>query len=416
MMRLHEGQRPAVGTTPHPSVDRPQFIPRLGHGQQGLLPLLAARGVLTTVAPLYYLRHNPELSLLPAHHQMGTVLDPCTHARQKPREDRAEGFRALSFGNDPDPYEPDHTRLTDDEFLRLAIEPMDVQRGRGASLMLTTFHVAGAYGTRGREMELLLARAGVEHFRSQRMDEPPLFAAVEARREVYATVALRLADLVSPRARRALADAYLDLGADGIWVKIAGFHERASLAGIRAGSAFLSALREGGGPVVSCGPGQLHLALLADDLSTSIGLGESERFVIPATWKPKDADGKSRGRTRMAYHPKVHWSFRVGSDEAQRAFREAPCDCGAHPARKPPTGPVVARHAAILRSAQAAEALTGQTEERREWLLAASTLASWKAADAELPGKHIAAARYEAVFDGLDAGTEDAAPGEQAEL
>lgn len=407
-------QKP-TSSYPHPRVDRAQFLPRLGQGQQALVPLLVARGVLTVVAPLYYLRHNPELSLLPAGRQMGSVLDPCTHARQKPLPDRAPGFRALPFGNDPEPYEPDRTRLTDEQLLRLGVEPLDAQRGRGGTLMLSTFHVAGAYGTRGRDIELVLARLGVEHFRRQRMEEPPAFAAVDTRREIYATIAVGLEDLSSPRSRQVLADAYLDLGADGIWVKILGFHERASLTDIRAASAFLSALREGGVPIVSCGPGQLHLALLADEISASIGLGESERFTMPATWKPTDNAGKRRGRTRMAYHAKLHWSFRVGSEQARQAFAAVACDCGVHPARKPPTGLLVARHAAILRAEQAAEALSGEPEERREWLLGASAVASWKAADAEMPDKHIAAARYEAVFEGLDAGRE-AAPGEQAEL
>jgi hypothetical protein len=117
----------------------------------------------------------------------------------------------------------------------------------------------------------------------------------------------------------------------------------------------------------------------------------------------------------MAYNAKLHWSFRVASKEASSAFGAAPCDCGQHPASKPPTGLLVARHAAILRSAQAGEALAGEPAERREWLLAAGVRASWKAADAQMPDKHTAAARYQAVFDGLDTGRE-AAPGEQLDL
>jgi hypothetical protein len=62
----------------HPRADRAMFLPRLGYGQQGLVQLLVARGVRTTVAPLYYMGHNPELSLVPIRHRMGSVLDPCT--------------------------------------------------------------------------------------------------------------------------------------------------------------------------------------------------------------------------------------------------------------------------------------------------------------------------------------------------
>lgn len=314
----------------HPRVERAQFLPRLGHGQQSLVPLLAARGVRTTVSPLYYATHNPELSLLPSQNQMGSVLDPCTQIRQKPWAQRAEAFRAQSFGNDAEPYDPDSARLTDQQLLALATGPIDAARGRGATLLLTTSHLAAVMGTRGRDIELLLASVGIRHFRDQRIAEPPPLAAVDVKREIYATVAVRLSDLMSPRARQRLADAYLGLGADGVWVKIAGLHEKASYAGIRAAGVFFAALRQGPIPIVSCGAGQLHLALLADEVSASIGLGEGERFVIPATWPKPEEGAKRRGRTRMAYHPKYHCSFRVGSEEAVRAFRRAPCECGVH--------------------------------------------------------------------------------------
>jgi len=360
----------------HPRADRAMCLPRLGYGQQGLVQLLVARGVRTTVAPLYYMGHNPELSLVPIRHRMGSVLDPCTQIRQKPWVERAESFRALPFGNDPEPYHPDRSRLTDQQLLALATSPIDAERGRGGTLLLTTFHVAGAIGTRGRDVELLLAETGIKHFRQQKMAEPPPMAAVDVPRVIYATVAVRMSDLMSPTARLRLVDAYLALGADGVWVKISGFHEKAAPAGIRAVGAFFAALREGPVPIVSCGAGQLHLALLADEISASIGVAESERFVVPATWKKKAKDGKRKGRTRMAYHPRLHCSFRVGSENARKAFRQAPCDCGAHAATKPPTGLLVAEHAAILRADQARDALGGDTEERREWVLGSAVKAS----------------------------------------
>lgn len=393
------------------------LLPRLGHGQQGLVELLEKRGICTTVAPLYYMQHNPELSLIPSGRQMGTVLDPCTQIRQKPWAQRPPAFRALSFGNDPEPYEPDAATLSDDGLMHLALDPLDAARSRGATLFLTTFHVAGTIGTRGRDIELLLARLAVDYFRREHISEPPPFASVQVPREIYATIAVRLGDLMSPAARRALAEAYLAVGADGVWVKIEGFHERASREGIRAGAAFLRALREDGSPVVSCGSGQLHLGLLTEDFSASIGLAESERFVMPATWPARAKDKKPRGRTRMAYHGKFHRSFRVGTENAARAFKSAPCECGLHPPSKPPTGLVVAQHAAVLRADQAAEALDGDREDRREWLMGSSTKASWAAADAGISGEQMSALRcYESLFEGLDSGEDVAAPGEQVEL
>lgn len=398
----------------HPRPDRATFLPRLGHGQQALIPLLVELGVTATVVPLYYVKHNPELTLVPAGAQLGSVLDPVTQIRQKPLKARPPGFRALPFGADLEPYDPDLARLTDSDIEALAVGPIDLQRSRGATLMLTTFHVAGAVGTRGRQMELLLAELGIRHFRNERMDEPPEYAAVTVRREIFATIAVDIRDLRSPRARQALVDAYLALSPDGFWVKIDGFHERASDADVRRASTFLSGLRSSGLPVVSCGAGQLHLALLADEISASIGLAESERFKMPVEWKPA-SDGKPRGRTRMAYHPKLHRSFRVGSEQAARAFSEAQCSCGEHLPRIPPTGLVVARHAAKLRAAQAAEALAGDCGDRREWLLASADVASWAAADAGLPGAHTASSKYQAVFEGLDSADEIVAY-EQGEL
>jgi hypothetical protein len=371
--------------------------------------------VRTVVAPLYYLDHNPELSLLPAEPPTGLVLDPCTQWRERPWQDRSAAFRALPYGNDPEPYDPDHARLGDQELLSLAVQPLDIQRGRGATLLLSTFHIAGLVGTRGRSIELLLAELAIDHFRQQRMDEPPEFAAVGIRRELYATIAVRLGDLASPGSRQALVDAYLGLRPDGLWVKIADLSERSSRRNIRAAGAFLSALREGGIPVVACGPGQLYLALLTDDISASIGIGESERFLRPAPWNPRNKEGAPRGRTRMAYNADLHWSFRVGSKEAKEAFTLAPCLCKEHLRHEPPNGSVVSRHAAILRAQEAGEALNGERLERREWLLAFATRASWKAGDAGMPNKHTASGCYEALFEGLDAGR-DAVPGEQAEI
>jgi len=378
--------------------------------------VLQARGIRTTVAPLYFLRDNPELTLIPSGHQMGTVLDPCTQLRQVAWAERPSAFRAFSFGNDSEPYEPDTARLTDEELLHLAIAPIDEARGRGGTLFLTTFHRAGGARTRGRDLELLLAELGLAHFQSEGMREPPPFAAADVAREIYVALAIHVRDLASPSARADLAEAYLALEPDGFWVKIEGFHERSSSDAIRNGASFLSALREGGKSIVSCGSGQLHLGLLADDFSVSIGLAENERFRVPSPWRKMNKKGESRGRTRMAYHPKFHRSFRVGTSDARKAFAAAPCECELHVASVPPDGPGVAQHAAILRAEQAREALEGEREDRREWVFASSTMASWATADAELPAeKFSATASYEALFAGLDAG-DDLAAGEQADF
>ncbi len=196
----------------------------------------------------------------------------------------------------------------------------------------------------------------------------------------------------------ALADAYLALGADGYWVKLEKFDERAARA---SRVAFLSHLRDGGRPIVSCQAGQLHLGLLADGLSASIGLAEGERFRFPTDWKQQTNEhGEPRGRRRSADHPKYLRSFRLGSDDAGKAFAEAGCRCGAHPPRQPPSGAEVELHAAVVRCQQTGEALDGELADRREWLLASAAMATHTAHDAGVDST--LPVIFEELFRGLD--------------
>lgn len=386
----------------HPTVDEPVFVPRLGHEQQRLLPALRQRGIRMTVSPLYYMTHNPELALFAAKRPpLGLALDLCAHHRQLPFDSRAAAFRALPYGSAPTAFDPEHDPVSDAEFLDLTITALELQRNRNATLMLTAAHLTGASGTRGRDLDLEIARASIAHFRTQRMDEPPVYAANPIRREIYATIAVPVTVLRTPAVAIALADAYLALAADGYWVKLEGFDERAARADIRAGAAFLAQLRDGGRPVLSCQAGQLHLGLLADGLSASIGLAEGERFRFPTDWSQQRTEqGATSGRRRSAYHPKYLRSFRLGDDAATQAFREASCPCRAHAARVPPSGREVELHAAVVRCRQAREALDGDTADRREWLLASAAMATHTARDAGVDA--IPLVVFEELFHGLD--------------
>ncbi len=385
----------------HPRRDRPTLIPRLSYGQQSLKPLLAEQGARCAAASLYYIQTNPELAFLPPATRLGLVLDPMTYIREKPLAARASAFRASSWGATAEAFDPDRSPISDKELEDLGTAPIDLQRGRGATLMLTSYHVAGACGTRGRDLDLLLARTGIAHFQSERMDEPPEHAAIDVDREIYATIVVPIEDVCTPSARHRLASAYMDLGADGLWVKLLGFNETASLEHIKAGAAFLRELAEGPLPVVSDGAGQLHLGLLACEVSASIGIGESERFRYPSAWKQATAKSKSKGRTRSAYHPTFMRSFKIGSDSARKAFAASRCRCGEHPPAEPPGNAQVGAHAAIVRMRDAADALDGDLDDRREWLLGLATKASWAEKDAELPpGKMLAA--VDAFFAGWD--------------
>ena len=136
------------------------------------------------------------------------------------------------------------------------------------------------------------------------MAEPPENALNDIRRQVFATVAVRIEALRSAQARSALCAEYAKLKVDGYWVKIDGLSEAARLKDITAVGTFLAELREIGKAVVSDQPGLLHLALLADDFSVAIGIAEGERFSFPKNWA-KETEGRERkGRVRSTYHPK----------------------------------------------------------------------------------------------------------------
>jgi hypothetical protein len=188
----------------HPEPGRGQFLPRLGYRQQGLLGILSERGITTTVAPLHFLRDNPELSLVPEGRPSGVVLDPCCQLRLLPWADRPSAFRSLGYGNDPEPYDPEAARLTNKQILRLAVDPIAEARGRGGTLLLTAAHPAGGPGTRGRDLELLLAELGLRHFLAEGMREPPPFAALGIRREIYVSIAIHARDLANPGDRQGL--------------------------------------------------------------------------------------------------------------------------------------------------------------------------------------------------------------------
>jgi hypothetical protein len=382
----------------HPEPGSPRFIPRLGHRQERLGPLLAREGVTMTVSPLYYMGHNPELALFTLHKPpLGLALDPTTHLRQLAFESRAPAFRALPFGRARAAFDPNTSSLSEQEYAELVTSPLDLARARGATLLLTAYHLSGSVGTRGRSLDLAIARDSIAHFRAQRMDEPPELAAIPVRRELYVAFAVPGELLESPRERHRLVEAYLELEADGLWVKMEGFNERARRTLIQAGGAFLALLDRGRRPVVSDGAGHLHLGLLANDISTSIGLAETERFVLP---RERTRDDWNRGRTRTIYHPQYLRSYRASGDGATRAFKGSGCHCRRHPTKQPPTGRAIEEHAAIVRAREAHEALDGEIPERREWLLANAAMASHRAHDAGVD--YTPPVVYEALLDGID--------------
>ena len=83
-------------------------MPRLGLGQQGLIPVLSERGVTTTASPLYYVSHSPELSLVRDQPQWASFSIPAPTSGRSP--DNAPTASAQPFGNDPEPYDPDSAR------------------------------------------------------------------------------------------------------------------------------------------------------------------------------------------------------------------------------------------------------------------------------------------------------------------
>lgn len=356
-----------------------------------------------TVSPLYFMGHNPELALFTKHQPpLGLALDPATHLRQRSISLRASAFRALPFGRASVAFDPDTSQLSDAQYSDLVVSSLDLARTSGATMFLTAYHLTGAVGTRGRTLDISIARDSIDHFRAQRMDEPPSLAAIPVRRELYVVLAVPAELLESPNERRRLVAAYVDLEADGFWVKIAGFNEHAPRAVIHACGAFLALLDSDGRPVVCDGAGHLHVGLLANNISTSIGLAECERFAPQAVGSGNDW---SRGRTRTVYHPNYLRSYRSNGDPAIRAFRAAGCACGAHAAEEPPVGKAIAEHAALVRAREARQALDGEISARREWLMASAAAAAELARRAEVD--HTALGLYQALLEGIDSVTLD---------
>jgi hypothetical protein len=370
------------------------------HQQQHLLGALAQRGITTTAAPLHYMQHNPELALfVTASAPLGLALDPMTDRRQLPAEIRGKAFRAQPHGNGP-AFDPDRHRLTGTERNALAIGPIELQRGHGATLLITTYHMCGAVGTRGRTLDLALAQRGIEHFNSERLDLPAPHAAVQTPREIYAGIAVTEDVLQSPLQLIRLVDAYSQLDADGYWVKLAGFRHSGVRAIVQGGGHLLGALTQTGRPIVCSGAGSLHLALLVADISSSIGLGEAESYNAPQA-NSRRHEGP---RARLIYHPVYARSFLADHDPVRRAFAAASCRCHAHPGNKPPRGGAIDAHNVRVRAIEASEAVTGTIAERREWLRALVNLASHFAADADVD--HLAGGTVDAFLAGVDAGRE----------
>ncbi|MFP5363216.1 MAG: hypothetical protein ACLGI5_10870 [Thermoleophilia bacterium] len=387
----------------HPAARRGSLVPWLGHKQEWLLPVLRELGVTMTASPLYYMGHNRELSLFSAVPEpMGLALDPMTNLRQLPAARRSKNYRRQSFGGGA-AFRPESDKVGLAEMIRLAEDPMDSQRGHGATIIFNTYHLAGAVGTRGRTLDLELARAGLAHFKAERMDQPAEHAAVQVRRQFYAVIALQRGVVASPAAVEALIEAYAALEADGYWVKIEGFTESGPAKELTGGGHLLGGLSETGRPVVSCGPGGLHLPLLVSDISSCIGLGAAERFSQPDADKP----AQKGPRHRLAYHPAFVHSFQIKGDAAGRAFAAMPCRCGKHPKGKPPQGKAADAHCAVVRVTEEREAGNGTQEERREWLRGTINLASHFGHDAGVDVTPYAT--FAALLEGIDAGRGDLA-------
>jgi hypothetical protein len=385
----------------HPRAGHGSLVAWLGHGQQRLLPLLEQAGVTCTASPLHFMSHNRELSLFAAPAgRLGLALDPMTPWRQLPKSHRGKAFRAQPFGGDPT-FDPCRDRLSTEERVRLAETPLDAQRAHGATLLMTTYHLSGDPDSRGRQLDLELARLGAEHYWAERMDEPPIHAALAIPRQLYAALGVERDVVSAPGSVERLAAAYAELDVDGYWLRIERFDERGPLRQIEGAAALLGALAETGRPVVCCGPGALHLALLVSDISSCVGFGEGERFSMPDTSRPRP-EGP---RLRTAYHPGMLRSFQPNAAPAQRAFKAAPCRRGSHPKRQPPQAGSVEEHGVLVRAREAREALDGSAEERREWLRATAAMASHLGHDAGVDV--VPYSTLAAVLDGVDAGRGD---------
>ncbi len=123
-------QLPGKSHPLHPRAGEGAFVPFVGHQQQHLVPVLAERGVTTTVSALHSMSHNRELALFSgADRPLGLALDPMTHRRQLPASDRGKAYRAQQHGDGP-AFDPDRESLSS-RFRKYATLPVSFSR-RGA--------------------------------------------------------------------------------------------------------------------------------------------------------------------------------------------------------------------------------------------------------------------------------------------
>ena len=386
----HADPFPTFPTTEHATV-----FGWIGWQQGGLTHGLRSLGLQSFGRPLHYDDSAAHPSLFDVGDAGERILDPCTYLRQIPLEWRARSFRLAPYGNGPK-LNPSLGALPIEARQSLAETVIDLQRERGASIVLPPYHLVGGVRSSGRRLDLDLAARSVDHFFNEAMDEPPSNSGVATRRHIFAAVGLPYDSLRSADIDQ-IAAAYGRLDVSGYWIRAAKFSDLGKTKWVEQTSALIGALKATGRPVVVAQPGRLQESLLACEVSCAIGILGYERFAPPNS-KPSTGGGR-----RLAYHGASARTFVPTKSPAARAFRAAPCFCGAHPANEAPTGDSLVLHTSVVRLQEVRSALTGPFVHRRDQAIehltsARSLIAQYDLGVSASPNKALA------VFRGLDYG------------
>jgi hypothetical protein len=365
--------------SPHPVPGGCSFIPHLSFNQKRLLDLVEHSETATVGASLAHSVYGQDPPLFEPARPPGLMLDPETHLRSVELGQRPTHFRKLPYGGEVR-FDPDHDFLSDRQARALVVAVLDEQRRRGATLLLTPYHLCGGPATEGRKLDVLLAKASVRHFEQQRMAEPPKLAPRQAPRQLFAAIALPLSALRTDATVEELVELYRSVRAAGYWVRIADFNERAAPELVGRGARLLWQLQcVTQRPVVASGPGPLGLALVAGGLAAfSVGICSNERFAEPA-------ESSGRRGTPSVYHPAFMRAFDARGENARNAFRSVGCECGHHPPERPPRGREILLHTCAVRLDEMRELRSVAPARRPAHLLQRLGSASWHATDADVP-------------------------------
>ncbi len=323
-----------------------RFVPRLSWHDTWLLDGLPTDRSTTIAKSLAQAGGDAQL-VLEAHREPAhkVVQESEAWQNQRLRKERPQVFNRLgAVASRARKVEPAKLRSVDQrvlvDYIYAFVLAQDV---RGADAVLLPAHLTGGHGRAGRDGELRLAELGVRLVNRRHLAK---------HKPLLVGIAVEAAGIITADKAVALARSYASLECDGYWVQFAGLSEASPVRVVSACATFLFALQDvSRRRVFAVDTKNLTWPLLAGGLAGAcIGIGERE------SWQgPQGASREPRAIKPSAVHGVLLRNFQVDGARAAAAFRELPCECGAHPRHRPPlTRTEIRQHTLYVRLEMAA--------------------------------------------------------------